>query len=125
MRAAGVEALRAMADRQGHIDLASLLDPPALAAKGAAPEQRGWIGDLLLDLINGGDVVQAGDRLTLVESDIPDASMILASCAAEFPEAAADIALSALAADNLPPCCAAKRWPRPAPAFWRAMTAPR
>jgi hypothetical protein len=28
--------------------------------------------------------------------------MILASCAAEFPEAAADIALSALAADNLP-----------------------
>jgi hypothetical protein len=47
-------------------------------------------------------VVQAGERLNLADSDIPDASMILASCAAEFPEAAADLALSALAAETLP-----------------------
>lgn len=103
MRATAVEALRAMADKEGRLDLHALLDPPALVAKGGrSPEQRGWIGDLLLDLIDGGDVVQSGDQLVLAETDHPDATVILASCAAEFPEAAADLALSALGAENLP-----------------------
>jgi acyl transferase domain-containing protein/NADPH:quinone reductase-like Zn-dependent oxidoreductase/NADP-dependent 3-hydroxy acid dehydrogenase YdfG/acyl carrier protein len=103
MRASAVEALRAMAGEDGRLDLAALLDPPALRNKGGrSAEQRGWIGDLLLDLINGGAVVQMGDQLTLAQTGQPDAAMILASCAAEFPEAAADLALSALAAVNLP-----------------------
>jgi hypothetical protein len=37
MRAAAVEALRAMAGEDGQLDLAALLDPLALVARGAAP----------------------------------------------------------------------------------------
>lgn len=102
MRACAVETLREMVDADGLIDLSSLLDPPALEAKGGrSPEQRGWISDLLLDLINSGAVEQVGDRIRLADFDQPEAAVILASCAAEFPEASADLALSALAAANL------------------------
>lgn len=103
MRAAAIEALRDMAGADGRISLPVLLDPPALERKGGRPaEQRAWISDLLLDLIHAGAVEQSGDHIRLIDLDQPEAGVILASCAAEFPEASADLALSALAAANLP-----------------------
>lgn len=103
MRASAIEALRDMAGPDGMIDLPSLLDPPALDKSGGRPpEQRVWISELLLDLINAGAVKQVGEYIRLIDIDHPEASVILASCAAEFPEASADLALSALAGANLP-----------------------
>ncbi|MBB3957628.1 type I polyketide synthase [Novosphingobium sediminicola] len=103
MRASAIETLRDMAGPDGLIDLLMLLDPPALDKTGGRPaEQRAWISELLLDLINAGVVEQEGDQIRLIDSDHPEASVILASCSAEFPEASADLALSALAGANLP-----------------------
>ncbi|HWU02181.1 MAG TPA: type I polyketide synthase, partial [Novosphingobium sp.] len=97
MRAAVAEALRGFADRGGAVDPVALL-----ANAGENAPLRAHVAMLLADAVEGGALLEGGSHLALADTTgQPEAALILGALAAEFPMAAADLALSAQAAEGV------------------------
>lgn len=98
MRASVYETLRGRWEKDGVLDIASLADRAQ-----TVPQGRGYLAALLGELEAAGLLHEDGGKVRLpIEARLPDPDAILATFAAEYPEAATDLALSAHAAMLLP-----------------------